>query len=371
MLSRVEVAIGSEAKLGECPRWDAAARRLLWVDIEGRELHVFDPDSGVDRSVRVWSRIGSASWTTSEGTVLVALAERLALLSLADESLSTLAETPGAAALYRFADRSLESMVDGVTLSNGLGWSPDGTRMYYVDSPTYRIDVFDYDVAAGTAANRRPFVELQRADGIPDGVAVDDEGGVWLALWGGSCVRRYSSAGGLEEVVDVPAAHVTACCFGGDDGRSLFITSAEPDGRLFVVENAGVSGRPSSRFQLDALRTAPSEADPRAIAREDAGVVRQRRQPPSREALRNRVVAQLERERLRVEVDADHVAVAHDRDRAAARRLGRDVAHHQTSHRSGEAAVRDERDGLAEPGADDGGGDAQHLRIPGPPAGPS
>jgi sugar lactone lactonase YvrE len=291
MLSRVEVAIGSEAKLGECPRWDAAARRLLWVDIEGRELHVFDPDSGVDRSVRVWSRIGSASWTTSEGTVLVALAERLALLSLADESLSTLAEiphaghmrlndgacdpagrfwvgsmalaeTPGAAALYRFADRSLESMVDGVTLSNGLGWSPDGTRMYYVDSPTYRIDVFDYDVAAGTAANRRPFVELERAEGIPDGVAVDDEGGVWLALWGGSCVRRYSSAGGLEEVVDVPAAHVTACCFGGDDGRSLFITSAEPDGRLFVVENAGVSGRPSSRFQLDALRTAPSEADP-------------------------------------------------------------------------------------------------------------
>jgi sugar lactone lactonase YvrE len=233
MLSRVEVAIGSEAKLGECPRWDAAARRLLWVDIEGRELHVFDPDSGVcDAAGRFW--VGSMA----------------------------LAETPGAAALYRFADRSLESMVDGVTLSNGLGWSPDGTRMYYVDSPTYRIDVFDYDVAAGTAANRRPFVELERADGIPDGVAVDDEGGVWLALWGGSCVRRYSSAGGLEEVVDVPAAHVTACCFGGDDGRSLFITSAEPDGRLFVVENAGVSGRPSSRFQLDALRTAPSEADP-------------------------------------------------------------------------------------------------------------
>jgi sugar lactone lactonase YvrE len=291
MVSRVEVAIGTEAKLGEGPRWDAAVRRLLWVDIEARALHVFDPESGADRAIPVWSRIGAASWTTSDDTVLVALAERLALLSLADESLSTvaeiphaghmrlndgacdpagrfwigsmaLAETPGAAALYRFANGVLEWVVEGVTLSNGLGWSPDATRMYYVDSPTHRIDVFDYDVEAGTAANRRPFVELEHADGIPDGLTVDDEGGVWLALWGGSCVRRYSADGGLEEVVDVPAAHVTACCFGGDDGRTLFITSAEPDGRLFVVADAGVSGPPATRFQLDALTTAASEADP-------------------------------------------------------------------------------------------------------------
>ncbi|MFL5928617.1 MAG: SMP-30/gluconolactonase/LRE family protein, partial [Gaiellaceae bacterium] len=291
MVSRVEVAIGDQARLGEGPRWDTAARRLLWVDIEGRALHLFDPESGVDRAIPVWSRIGAASWTTAEGTILVALAERLALLSLADQSLSTLleiphaghmrlndgacdpagrfwvgsmalAETPAAAALYRFADGMLERIVDGVTLSNGLGWSPDATLMYYVDSPTHRIDLFDYDVDAGTLANRRPFVELERVDGIPDGIAVDDEGGVWLALWGGSSVRRYSADGRLEEVVDVPAAHVTACCFGGDDGRTLFITSAEPDGRLFVVADAGVSGAPATRFQLDGRRTAPSEAEP-------------------------------------------------------------------------------------------------------------
>jgi sugar lactone lactonase YvrE len=85
---------------------------------------------------------------------------------------------------------------------------------------------------------------------------------VWLALWGGSCVRRYSADGVLEQVVDVPATHVTACCFGRDDGRSLFITSAAPDGRLFVLADAGVSGPPAVRFQLPTDSTAPSEAEP-------------------------------------------------------------------------------------------------------------
>jgi sugar lactone lactonase YvrE len=279
MVSRVEVAIGDGAQLGEGPRWDAALRRLLWVDIEGRTLHVFDPVTGDDSALPVWSRVGAASWTTAEGMVLVALAERLALLSLADGSLSTLAEiphaghmrlndgacdpagrfwigsmalaeTPGIAALYRYADGALERVVDDVSLSNGLGWSPDETLMYYVDSPTYRIDVFDYDVGSGTIANRRPFVELEHAAGIPDGLAVDDEGCVWLALWGGSSVRRYSPEGALEHVVDVPATHVTACAFGGEDRRSLFITSAAPDGRLFVVEDAGVAGPPATRFEL-------------------------------------------------------------------------------------------------------------------------
>jgi sugar lactone lactonase YvrE len=223
--------------------------------------------------------------------VLVALADRLALLDLADESLRTLveiphaghmrmndgvcdplgrfwvgslalAETPGVAVLYRYADGVLDRVLEDVTLSNGIGWSPDGTQMYYVDSPTQRIDVFDYDVAAGTVAGRRPFVAIDEADGVPDGLAVDDEGGVWLALWGGRAVRRYEADGALDRVVDVPAERVTACCFGGDDGRSLFITPAAPDGNVYVTD-AGVSGPPARRFQLaEGPRTAPSEAEP-------------------------------------------------------------------------------------------------------------
>jgi sugar lactone lactonase YvrE len=290
MVSRVDVAIRSDALLGEGPRWDATDGRLLWVDIEGRVLHISDPAAGTDRAIRMWSRVGSASWTTSENILLVALADRLALLDLRDDSLSTLAEiphaghmrlndgvcdpagrfwvgsmalaeTPGAAALYRFAGGVLERVLDDVTLSNGLGWSSDGSRMYYVDSPTQRIDVFDYDGGAGSIANRRPFAEIDGADGIPDGLAVDDDGCVWVALWGGRAVRRYSPEGALVDVVHLPAEHVTACCFGGDDLRSLFITTAAPDGSVFVTD-AGVAGPPAQRFQLEPSSTAPSDAEP-------------------------------------------------------------------------------------------------------------
>ena len=119
---------------------------------------------------------------------------------------------------------------------------------------TFRVDVFDFD---GGISNRRRFVTIDESDGTPDGLAVDDEGGVWVALYGGSAVRRYAPDGALEEVVEVPAENVTACCFGGDDGRSLFITTAAPDGRVYVAD-AGVSGPPAQLFRS----TAPSDAEP-------------------------------------------------------------------------------------------------------------
>ena len=276
MVSRIEVAIESNAQLGEGPRWDAAARRLLWVDIERGELHAFD---GTDHVTQLGTRVGTAT-PTDDGEVLVALADRLAFVGR--DGVRAAAVFPhgpevrtndgacdpngvfwigtnrldfahGGGALYRF-DGELELVLDEITLSNGLGWSPDGTCMYYIDSLTYRVDVFDFD---GGISNRRPFVVLDESDGTPDGLAVDDEGGVWVALYGGSAVRRYSTDGALEEVVPVPAENVTACCFGGDDGRSLFITTAAPDGRVYVAD-AGVSGPPAQPFRS----TAPSDAEP-------------------------------------------------------------------------------------------------------------
>ena len=275
------MAIASSATLGECPRWDAAAGRLLWVDIEGRELHVFDPATGDDRAIVLDNRVGAAAPMT-DGRVLVALADRLAALRLEDESLETLVPfphgpdlrvndgacdrdgrfwigstelefAPEAGSLYRYDGRLVE-VLTGVTLSNGLGWSPDGGRMYYVDSLTYRIDVFDYD---GLPTNRRPFVRIERGGGVPDGLAVDDEGGVWIALYGRGRVRRYDADGNLDHVLEVPARRVTACGFGGGDGRQLFVTSAAPDGRVFVAD-VGVSGPPAQAFRS----TAPSDAEP-------------------------------------------------------------------------------------------------------------
>jgi sugar lactone lactonase YvrE len=281
----VEVAVHANAKLAEGARWDAAARRLLWVDIEGCELHVFE--SGEDRAIAFESMVSAAA-PTSGGAVLVALADRLALVDLADESVHTLVhlphgpgvrsndgacdaagrfwigtmaldETPGAGALYRY-DGSLERVLDGVTLSNGIGWTRDDTRMYYIDSATQRVDVFDFELASGRMNDGRPFVSIDESDGIPDGLTVDDAGGVWVALYGGSCVRRYDERGRLDAVLEMPADKVTSCCFGGDDGRSLFVTTAAPDGNVYVTQ-PGVSGPPAHVFHSGATRTAPSDAD--------------------------------------------------------------------------------------------------------------
>jgi sugar lactone lactonase YvrE len=281
----VEVAVRANAKLAEGPRWDAAARRLLWVDIEGCKLHVVE--GGEDRAIGLEAMVCAAA-PTSGGAVLVALADRLVLVDLADESVRTLVrlphgpalrsndgacdaagrfwigtmaldQTPGAGALYRY-DGTLQRVLDGVTLSNGIGWTRDDTQMYYIDSPVQRVDLFGFELASGRVDDRRPFVSIDERDGIPDGLTVDDEGGVWVALYGGSCVHRYDESGRLDAVLEVPAENVTSCCFGGDDGRSLFVTTAAPDGNVYVTQ-PGVSGPPAHVFHAGGTRTAPSDAE--------------------------------------------------------------------------------------------------------------
>ena len=140
-------------------------------------------------------------------------------------------------------------------MSNGLGWSPDGETMYDVDSLTYRVDAFDFDVADGQISERRQWVAIEPGAGIPDGLAVDNAGGVWLAPWGGAAVRRYAPDGALDRVLTVPTDNVTACCFGGDEGRSLDVTTASVQlpqaqplaGSIFVTE-LDVSGPPALAF---------------------------------------------------------------------------------------------------------------------------
>jgi sugar lactone lactonase YvrE len=265
----VDIYVDARARLAEGPRWDAEAGVLLWVDIERGEVH------RGEEVLRFDERVGCVA-PVAGGGLLVATARRLVLEGAtvaefphADDLrandgvcddrgrlwVGTMAvdERDGDAALYRF-DGRLELILEGVGLSNGIGWSPDRTRMYYVDSLTQRVDVFDYD---GDVANRRPFVTIDRDDGIPDGLAVDDEGGVWVALWDGACVRRYDEDGRLAEELAIPGRNVTACCFGGVDGRSLFVTTAEPDGRIYVAD-VGVGGPPAQPFRS----TAPSDAEP-------------------------------------------------------------------------------------------------------------
>lgn len=162
----------------------------------------------------------------------------------------------GAAALYRLdPDRSVHVVLDDVTISNGLDWSPDGSRAYYNDTATHRVAVFDYDVESGLTG-RRTLVEIPAESGGPDGLTVDGQGGVWVALNGGGVVRRYTAGGVLDEMVEVPARQVTACTFGGPHLDELFITTSrenlEPGddplaGALFRAV-VGVAGQPVREF---------------------------------------------------------------------------------------------------------------------------
>ncbi|NDL59472.1 SMP-30/gluconolactonase/LRE family protein [Phytoactinopolyspora sp. XMNu-373] len=162
--------------------------------------------------------------------------------------------TPGAGTLYRI-DRAgrAEAVVDAVTISNGIGWSPDGSRAYYIDTSTGRIDVFDWSSDTGLSGRR----EWASAPGGPDGLAVDAEGGVWVAMYGGSAIRRYDSDGRLDHVVELPVRQPTAVAFVGDELRDLVITtsrhrlgnSAEPEaGALFGIRDVGVRGLPLHEF---------------------------------------------------------------------------------------------------------------------------
>jgi sugar lactone lactonase YvrE len=130
------------------------------------------------------------------------------------------------ASLYRFDNElGLCRKVENTTLSNGMGWSPLGGTMYFIDSTTQRVDAFDFDGGAGQISARREFVSIDADDGLPDGLAVDAEGGVWVALFGGGQVRRYTSYGELDSVVKIPVPHPTCPTFGGADLGTLFITS--------------------------------------------------------------------------------------------------------------------------------------------------
>jgi sugar lactone lactonase YvrE len=167
----------------------------------------------------------------------------------------------GAGTLYRLdADRTVTPMVRPVTISNGLDWSLDGRTMYYIDTRTRRVDQFDFDAATGAIANRRPLIEIPEGAGSPDGMTLDSEGYLWVALWNGWCVQRYAPDGTPDMRIEVPAAETSSCTFGGRTLDQLFITTAQegfppggkPDqphaGSLFVCR-PGPRGRPPFRYK--------------------------------------------------------------------------------------------------------------------------
>lgn len=256
VIADVELALAAGADLGEAPSWDAEERLLIWVDITAGLVHRFDPVTGRDEGFETGQPVGAAVPTTS-GRLALAVRDGFRLLDPETGGTEPLAEIAATdpptlmndgkcdregrfwagtkdvvgrsplGSLYRLdADRRVEQVLRGVTISNGLGWSPDRRSMYYIDSATYGIDVLDFDPDVGAVSNRRQLVDLPRRWGLPDGMTVDEEGFLWVAFWGGSAVRRLSPEGDVTSIVELPVTHVTSCAFGGEDLADLYVTSA-------------------------------------------------------------------------------------------------------------------------------------------------
>jgi sugar lactone lactonase YvrE len=179
-------------------------------------------------------------------------------------------ESPGSGVLYRLElDGTCTTARTGLTISNGIGWSPDGTEMYLSDSGTATVDAFEFDPDSGEIGDPRTIVRIDEDGVVPDGLTVDQEGAIWVALWGGGTVRRYRSDGALMSAVTVPADRPTSCAFGGRELTTLFITTAregldeaalarQPDaGRVFRVDGLEAVGGPCAPYRG---RTTPLQA---------------------------------------------------------------------------------------------------------------
>src|SRR5581483_2296050 len=285
---KAEQLTGPDAEHGEGPVWSPSwggpsSGSLRWVDTFDGVLLALAGDGTVTR--RQLDRAIGALRPRAGGGMVVALERQFALTGAGDEEPRPLGElwdtpgvqfndggcdpqgrfycgsmavdnTPGAGALYRLdPGGTVHVALREVTVSNGIGWSPDGGTAYYIDTPTMRVDAFDHDPDRGLSG-RRPLVRFDEADGVPDGLAVDADGHLWVAMHRGGTIHRYRPDGTFDGLVEVPVRTVTACTFGGPRLDQLFITTSRRGlgedaegaaGALFRADVA-VTGLPAATF---------------------------------------------------------------------------------------------------------------------------
>jgi sugar lactone lactonase YvrE len=282
-MTRADLVVDPIAHHGEGPVWDDRDGSLYWVDmLAGDVLHIRGADPVLRHHV---GTVAAALRPRADGGMVVAVERGFALADSSWSQLQPLADafadptirmndggcdpqgrfycgtmaydaTPGAASLYRLdPDGSVHVVLRDLTVSNGLAWSPDGHTAYYVDSATQGIDAFDFDPDSGRFSGRRRVAGIDKYLGSPDGLTVDIEGGLWVALWDGSAVHRYSPDGRLDEVISLPTPRVTACTFGGPRLDQLFITTsalglddADPIAGAVFCAQPGTAGQPVLRF---------------------------------------------------------------------------------------------------------------------------
>lgn len=278
------------AVLGEAPYWCAAESALFWVDIDGRRVMRLDPGNGERRTYDVGHEVGCIVKRAGGGFVagldsgiarldgdlgnieIIADPEAACPLTRFNDgkcdrrgrfwvASTDRAETDPVGSLYRLDDGGrAERVLPGVVVGNGIGWSPDDRTMYFTDSGYGTIYAFDFDIETGEISGKRPFYTVDKGTGMPDGLTVDAEGGIWSAHWGGGRVTRYDPDGSIDRVVTLPVPLVTSLAFGGAGLDRLYITTARLglsdrqvseaplSGGLFVFD-AGTRGLPETPYE--------------------------------------------------------------------------------------------------------------------------
>jgi sugar lactone lactonase YvrE len=277
--------------LGESPVWDPETNTLIRVDCDRGHLIWLDVQSGDQIVHDVGGEVGYSGFAQS-GEALVTVGQALVAVSrdgvrrtISSEIDPSYGETGryndgkidprgrmfagtldksfgGNAAFYRFNEAgNAERLFGDVSVANGLDWDRKRKLMYWTDSVQYRIDVFDYDEETGEVSGRRPFVQFDKSDGMPDGMAIDAEGHLWVAMFWGGAVRRYAPDGSLSAIVEMPSRCPTSIIIGGPDGQTAYVTSSyswledeekisQPLGGAVFTVDAGVKGVAPGRMNV-------------------------------------------------------------------------------------------------------------------------
>lgn len=288
--AKAKLIVPIKTKLGEGAIWNHLTQELYWLDIDGRQLFIYNLISNTQKTIDLPQKVGTVV-PMEDGNAMVALEDGIYHLNLKTEELTIFSKpeghppnlrfndgkcdpvgrlwvgsiwertTPHVATLYKIeSDGTSQPMLPNITISNGIAWSLDSKTMYYIDTYTSCVQAYNYEVATGQITNARTVITVPVALGYPDGMTIDAEGMLWIALWNGSAVCRFNpNTGKLLQKIEVNALNITSCAFGGADLKTLYITTASVDmtpeqhekypqaGSLFAVETE-VSGVPCFYF---------------------------------------------------------------------------------------------------------------------------
>ena len=277
--------------MGEGPVWDSRNKTICWIDILNGEIHEYNPSDNLQKTLTIHQMIGCIALCRN-GNFIAAVKNGFGFIERNSGTVSMIANPEPALPGNRFndgkcdpkgrfwagtmshtdepekgsfylldLDLSVTKKMERVSISNGLAWSLDQKTFYYIDTPTFTVAAFDFDITDGLISKKRTAIRIPQQDGSPDGMTIDSQGMLWIAHWDGWQITRWNPQTGVKLLsIPLPVARVTSCCFGGDNFQDLYITSARTGlnedqlknqplaGSLFVVRNIGYYGLPLFEF---------------------------------------------------------------------------------------------------------------------------